>query len=234
MTEEERQDQAGEYVLGTLTAEERAAFERVLVSDPALQAQVRFWEAQMISLTDMIPEVAPSARVWRNIERAIGPETVPVAPTAANDDLRLLRRSRARWRGIAATAGAIAAGLGLFVGLGRFEQPGASYLAVVNRGGELPALVVAVDTRAGLVTVRSLAAERPANRSLQLWYIAAAGGAPRSLGLVDQPRRQEPLPAVARGDLAGGTIAVSVEPEGGSTTGGPTGPVIYSGKLIQE
>ena len=34
--------------------------------------------------------------------------------------------------------------------------------------------------------------------------------------------------------LAGGTFAVSVEPEGGSPTGLPTGPVVYSGKLIRE
>jgi anti-sigma-K factor RskA len=92
-----------------------------------------------------------------------------------------------------------------------------------------------VDTRAGLVTVRSVGAETPADHSLELWYIAAAGGTPRSLGLVDQKRRQAVLPAAARtGDLAGATLAVSVEPPGGSKTGAPTGPVIYSGKLIQD
>ena len=32
----------------------------------------------------------------------------------------------------------------------------------------------------------------------------------------------------------GATFAVSVEPPGGSTTGGPTGPVVYSGKLVRE
>jgi anti-sigma-K factor RskA len=29
-----------------------------------------------------------------------------------------------------------------------------------------------------------------------------------------------------------GVIAVSVEPEGGSPSGAPTGPVIYTGRLI--
>lgn len=233
MTGEERQSQAGEYVLGTLPLDERDAFERAMVSDPALRDAVRFWEERLVSLTALIPEIAPPARTWRAIERSIGPN--PVIPVAANDDVRLLRRSRARWRGVAATAMALAAGLALFIGTGQLGEKGASYLAVVNRGGELPALVVAVDTRAGLVTVRSVAAETPANRVLELWYIAATGGAPRSLGLVDQARRQAVLPPVARsGDLAGATLAVSVEPPGGSKTGAPTGPVIYSGKLIAE
>ena len=59
-------------------------------------------------------------------------------------------------------------------------------------------------------------------------------GAPRSLGLIaangatviDRKR----LPASL---LKGGTaaLAVSVEPPGGSTTGAPTGPVVYAGKL---
>jgi anti-sigma-K factor RskA len=31
-----------------------------------------------------------------------------------------------------------------------------------------------------------------------------------------------------------GVIAVSVEPPGGSPSGQPTGPVIYTGKLIAE
>ena len=29
------------------------------------------------------------------------------------------------------------------------------------------------------------------------------------------------------------TLAVSLEPEGGSPTGAPTGPVLFAGKLIQ-
>ena len=69
---------------------------------------------------------------------------------------------------------------------------------------------------------------------LELWYVAA-GQAPRSIGLLDRPETRAALPAVARGgDITGATLAVSVEPPGGSTTGAPTGPVVYSGKLIRE
>ena len=82
--------------------------------------------------------------------------------------------------------------------------------------------------------VQSVAAEFPPDRSLELWLIEGAQ-APRSLGTMDDGLNNLILPAVARsGDLAGSTLAVSIEPRGGSRTGAPTGPVIYTGKLVRE
>ncbi len=43
-----------------------------------------------------------------------------------------------------------------------------------------------------------------------------------------------PVPAALRQGAEGGSLAVSVEPKGGSPTGSPTGPVIYSGKLVRD
>ncbi len=254
MSEQEREARAGEYVIGTLPADERTAFERDLQGDPALQAMVHAWEEGLAGLADLVPDEAPDPQVWAALERTLERMTRrdianPAAP--APDYLSLaanaaaLSRSRARWRATAAVMTAMAAALALFVASTIWRETslqktglrdhGTSYLAVVNRGGDLPALVVQVDTASGVVHVRSVAAETPTGRSLELWYIAAAGGAPRSLGLVDRPTRDAAIPAVAQGgNLAGGTLAVSVEPQGGSTTGGPSGPVVYSGKLIQD
>lgn len=241
---EEREARAGEYVIGTMPADEREAFERELPSVPALQAAVRAWEERLADLVSLVPDQTPDPAVWAALERALERKTQrESASTAAPEYLSAaamagsllpLRRSRARWRGAAAAMTALAAGLALFVTSTVWRDKGTSYLAVINRGGDLPALVVEVDTGAGVVHVRSLAAETPTGRSLELWLIAP-GGTPRSLGLVDQPRRDRAMPAAAKGgDLAGATLAVSVEPKGGSTTGGPTGPVIYSGKLLPE
>jgi anti-sigma-K factor RskA len=109
------------------------------------------------------------------------------------------------------------------------------YVAVVNRGGDLPALIVRVDTGEGVVRVRPLAAETPSGRSLELWYIGVDRQA-RSLGTLDDPNRAITLPAVAQqaGPVEGATLAVTVEPPGGSPTGTATGPIVYSGRLIRE
>jgi len=70
-------------------------------------------------------------------------------------------------------------------------------------------------------------------RVLELWSVPP-DGAPRSLGLISADGStvlsRDRLPPTL---LKGGTqaLAVSVEPPGGSTTGAPTGPVVYAGQL---
>ena len=76
-----------------------------------------------------------------------------------------------------------------------------------------------------------VAAKAPSGRSLELWYIGD-DKTPRAMGLVDKEPATMAMPADAT--PSGATLAVSVEPPGGSTTGGPTGPVVYSGQLIRE
>jgi anti-sigma-K factor RskA len=57
---------------------------------------------------------------------------------------------------------------------------------------------------------------------------------PQSLGLVDAVLK---IPAMRLGgpngkNLENTMLAISLEPEGGSPTGEPTGPIVFSGKLI--
>jgi anti-sigma-K factor RskA len=71
--------------------------------------------------------------------------------------------------------------------------------------------------------------------SLELWALPK-GGKPKSLGLVASADKSVmQLPAVA--DLALGNVpvlAISLEPKGGSPTGLPTGPVLYSGPCVKD
>lgn len=223
--------QAAEYVLGTLPHAERVAFARALATDVGLQAAVARWQAHLAPLDDTTPEVAPPAGLWLRIRAA-------VAPATEDGRVKDLTRSLRRWRVGAIGASALAAGLALALGLGRVlpaDPEAGQYVAVVNRGGELPALVVRVDTRRGLAEVRSVAMDVPREKSLELWYIAD-GGAPRSLGLVEPGRASMPMPNAVR-DAAGldkAVLAVTVEPSGGAPGGVPTGPVVYSGKLFRD
>lgn len=228
---------AGEYVLGTLTATERAAFARALEGDASLRALVAGWEIRLAPLAGSIPGLEPAPRVWRGIEERIGGPPGARSPSG-DGGARLLRLERGlrRWRIAAGVAGALAAGLALFIAVPRPGADGRQYLAVVDRGGALPALIVRVDLADGSVQVRSLAAEAPPDRSLQLWYVGA-NAPPRSLGLLTEADRLSlpaALPAALRGATEGATLAVSVEPKGGSPTGSPTGPVVYSGRLVRE
>jgi anti-sigma-K factor RskA len=222
---------AGEYVLGTLTADERAEAARRLQDDPAFRAEVEDWQRRLLPLTASVAPVAPAPTVWRAVERAIAGRPAP-----ANDNLGLLAMSRARWRSAAVALGALAAALALFVADRDFLRPpapaGASYVAAVNRGGDLPALIVRVDLATHSVSVRPVEAEAPAGKSLELWYVAA-GQSPKSMGVIQQGRGIR-MAAPADMPVKDTILAVSVEPPGGSPTGAPTGPVIYKGQLIAE
>ena len=70
-----------------------------------------------------------------------------------------------------------------------------------------------------------------AGKSLELWILPPSGN-PRSLGLLANRRLSLPLDGTAAADLAQGALAVSLEPAGGSPTGLPTGPVLYSGPVL--
>ena len=232
-----RDGEAAEYVLGTLPAAERDAFVRELVTDPGLRALVQDWEERLAPLAEGIASVTPSAALWPAIVAATvepGGATV-VGLAAATAEIARLKRSRSVWRTATTLAGAMAASLALFIVSepSTPPMPAAGLVAVVNRSGELPALIVRVDPRAGIVQVRALGAETPADRSLELWSIVS-GEAPRSLGLVAQGLAKVSLPAQDRPRLDGATIAVTVEQPGGSPDGTPKGPVVYSGKLVSE
>lgn len=217
---------AAEYVLGTLDPEDREAVVREAARDPAARARIRAWERRLAPLAEMVPAETPPLGLRAAVLRAL-----PASGRGADvHQLDMLRARLRRWRMIAGGAGLLAAGLALFVAVGPSLRPqDGRYLAVVQGGGALPALIVRVDTRTGIAEVRPIQAETPANRSLELWYVGAQG--PKPLGLISADRSRVQLPAGAPPD---GVIAVSVEPPGGSPTGQPTGPVVYTGKLLAE
>ena len=81
-----------------------------------------------------------------------------------------------------------------------------------------------------LSIVRPVAAKAPSGKSLELWYIERVKS-PKSMGVVSGGNDPIKMPLPAGISLEKATFAVTVEPKGGSPTGDPTGPVIYSGQL---
>ena len=73
--------------------------------------------------------------------------------------------------------------------------------------------------------------QEPADQSLQLWALPQAGGA-KSLGVLGG---DPVIKLTALGnDVNVPTLAISLEPKGGvPSAGGPTGPVLFKGSMIQ-
>jgi anti-sigma-K factor RskA len=220
--------QAAEYVLGTLPADERRAFEALLAHDPAARQAVENWQRHLLPLNDVLNDVEPPAHIWQAIETALP------ASAATPPSLLLLRRSRNRWRTGAIVMGALAAGFAAVSVDHLLKTPreaAGSYVAVVNRTGDQPALIIRVDLATRTVFVRHVATSVPEGRSLELWYIGNHL-APKSMGLVDKIDRSISLPEGAQIEKA--NFAVTIEPLGGSPSGAPTGPIVYSGQLLKE
>jgi anti-sigma-K factor RskA len=217
---------AAEAALGLLGPDERRRAELRLARDPDLAAEVVRWEARFAALGETVPEVAPPAHVWSAIERQIAPPVVQRTPEAAGG----LWSSLAFWRGLTSLslAGAIAA-VALVVAA---PEPTPMPLVAALSPADGATFVIAVDQSAGMLRVMPVSLSSTDETVPELWIIPE-GLAPISLGVV--PAEGMPEHAVDPDMMphfqTGATMAITMEPPGGSPTGAPTGPVVASGVL---
>jgi anti-sigma-K factor RskA len=118
----------------------------------------------------------------------------------------------------------------------KVEVPAPSrFVAVLQGNPSAPAFIMTVDLAQRSLTVRRVSAEEQAGKSYELWLVSDKYPAPRSLGLIGAREfTQVPaLQAYDRNTIENATFAVSLEPEGGSPTGVATGPVLFSGRLLE-
>jgi anti-sigma-K factor RskA len=219
----------GEYVLGLLPAEERTALARRIAAEPELQRELRQWQSRFTGLDAEFVEAAPPARVWSRIE-----DRLFAAPRAQAASVGWWQ-SLLFWRSLAGAAAAVAiVAVAIDLTLPQRIVPPASTEYVA---GLLPQVegavqfVALLDSGKGALTLLGVAGQAAApDRDYELWYINGSEP-PVSLGVVPgAATTQITLDARARQAIgAGTTLAVSLEPKGGSKTGVPTGPVVSAG-----
>lgn len=210
---------AAEYVLGVLDLAERLAVERRLRSEPQLVARITDWQSRFAPLNVVYAPVrAPD--LMPQIEARLFPETPKSAVISLVGRWSFLR---------GALVGLVI--VGLAVAIVSITQP---------RDPEVPVIVAQVTLEADLTTetgdlvvmaawvaetqtlslTRLSGGDAGPGQDYEVWVIAP-DTAPVSLGLF----RGTEI-ALAADVAEGWTLAVSLEPEGGSTTGAPTGPVL--------
>jgi len=186
-----------------------------------------------------------------------GPEPKKVERSA---DVISLENRVKRWRGMTLGVGALAAVFALYIALwqlapelippqlrppaagmmARLEAPARlqqdRLVAVLQQDPTAPAFLLTLDTQHRNLIVRRVSATPEAGRSYELWLISSRFPAPRSLGIVGNDEfTQRALSGNYDVDtLRGATYAVSLEPAGGSPSGVPTGPVLFTGKAVES
>jgi anti-sigma-K factor RskA len=111
----------------------------------------------------------------------------------------------------------------------------AQYVALLQTDATSPAFILTVDAATKNFTVRKVGAEQPPGKSYELWIVSDKLQRPRSLGVIgsNEFTTRALLAAYDPDTVNQATYAVTVEPEGGSPTGSATGPIVFTGKLIE-
>ncbi|MGH8462043.1 MAG: anti-sigma factor [Stenotrophobium sp.] len=240
-----RQMLAAEYVLGTLQGRARARFERLLAGDAWLRDEVHGWEARLGELSKAYTPETPRPLVWASINYRINADAKKVRPIRP---AAVAPSSRGPWRAWAllSTAASLALAIGLWQQVQtppqietrtvRIEVPVKSpmpYVAILQPAKSQAKWMVSIypDRHVIKVAAAGRYAVDAQAHSLQLWLLEKSG--PRSLGLLPLQGQGEltmPADVQVAGDL---TLAVSLEPNGGSRTGKPTGPVLLAAPAIR-
>lgn len=225
---------AAEYALGLLDGADQSQAAARAQRDRLFAAEVARWCGRLAPLLDEVAPAAPPRSSWDAINRATS------ANGGANDNVAELKRRVRIWRAFSGGASAIAAALALVL----LFQPPASQApparpqvapmvaSLASDTGE-PMLMATWDpVSERLIIAAANDMPAPSGRSHEVWLIPA-GGSPMKVGMLPQTARMHmQVPDEIADELRrGATLAVSVEPAGGSPTGLPTGPVIASGEL---
>jgi anti-sigma-K factor RskA len=226
---------AAEYVLGSLDDEERRAVAMRRRNDPALDRAIKAWEARLGPLGHSVPGIAPPPHIFPRLADRLWANPIP-----------LVRPPRSR-RALVAAAFALAACLALLVVWPRDLSGFPSTLtAQLQRSAVAGAVLddgtnvwtpfrfeVSLDFRSSTMVVSPVAAAPSPTQHYQLWLLPQDSGPPISLGMIvlPQPTTSPWLATYPPDGLVQTTLAVSLEPAGGSTTGKPSGPLVFVGKL---
>jgi anti-sigma-K factor RskA len=225
---------AAEYVLGVLEADEAASVEALAAREEAVVISIEQWQRRLAPLALAVAPVPPPDSLWPRVAAAIGgfPQAAEEPPRAAVAAFprRSAWNSLALWRAATAAAVALAA---VFAGIAFIQRPApgpqlAAALAPINAPGPVFLAEAQPD---GSILVRPLTSVSvESGKDLELWALPQGATRVVSLGV---------LPAIGRTvrpsqfAQAATQLLVSLEPQGGSPSGQPTGPVLFAGRLTR-
>ncbi len=185
--------------------------------------------------------------------------SAPAAPVDTSNIIQLSARAR-RWRNVATFATAIAAALVAMVATQLYAPdrlpdglrpkvrtqvvevkttvvppPSGQFVALLQKDSASPAFILTVDGASKNFTVRRVGATPEPGKSFELWLVSDKLPGARSLGVIGgNDFTTRPALSAYDADIVNqATFAVTLEPEGGSPTGVATGPIVYTGKLIE-
>lgn len=217
-TQRLRRALAADYAIGLMPTAARRRFEQLLLDDAELRVELAKWQESLASLNEPLVEVPVPDRVWTTINARIEPQELHVPA------------KRPFWNWLRVTVAVCSLLVAVTLGI-LYNRDSSQYSATLLSASAQPALRIKAHDDYLQVEPLTLAAVAPGH-SLELWAVPA-DGKPISLGVIPAGGKGRVALSEKQHALLGKPIAlaVSLEPEGGSPTGQPTGPVLYQGAL---
>jgi anti-sigma-K factor RskA len=209
---------AGEYVLGLLDAAQTREVADALANNRQLRDAVSFWEQKLHPLSALAAPADPPLGTW---------DAIAARLQTANPPATSWWNGAAPWKWATAGLAAAAAALVLYIAS---PNSAPQLVAGLHPPNQEAANWVVTTGPTGLSLLAVSPENPPPKRVFELWASVKPGAPMRAIGVI--PADGELRVAVLPRDLGpGATIAISVEPPGGSPTGLPTGPVAFIGVL---
>ncbi|HEV7165819.1 MAG TPA: anti-sigma factor [Gammaproteobacteria bacterium] len=215
---------AGEYVLGVLTGGARRRFERLLMERPALRSELSAWEERFAAWNLKLAPVDPPGYLWWRILGRVRADARPRREAVRNTF----------WRTWAVAATVVLAVLVVTQRILPSAEHKAAAFALVSDAKGQPLWLISVHPEANRIDMKAVSPNPPpAGKSYELWMLPGSGnpvpmGLMNSDGLASETVTPELLAKLA----AAKGLAISLEPQGGSPTGLPTGPVLWTAAIV--
>lgn len=207
------------YVLGGMRGLARLRFQKLISTESLVRTTVWHWEQHLNPLAASLPATSPRAEVWQKIQRRLG----WLAP-----EQTVSRNVRPFWLSLATAASLL---LAVVLLQPMLTAPVKTEVAIIQTN-EAKALWLVSRQEQQLVFKATAAVSAAAENDYQLWMLPADGQPPISLGILPQQGESTAQWPVAAKGIEIAALAVSFEPLGGSPTGQPTGPVLFTAEIM--
>jgi len=239
---------AADYVMGLLDSVAEAAADERLETDESFQRAVNGWRKRLGDFDISAPPVTPTAQLWQRIVQSTKADRAAVVPAGMRGATRgaTLWHNLRFWR-VTGLIGTAAALIFAFIAIGSIttsKHLRRDLVALAQRKPVYVAVLVSDATREVGAVVNAFANGRveliplktidvPQGRTLQVWTLWDRAVGPKPVGLTGQSRaidlNLDELPETVANQL----FEITLEPEGGSPTGRPTGPILFKGNTAK-
>ena len=229
---------AGEFALGVLEGEERAAALREALSNASFATAVRWWERRLGAMAERAGSAEPSPAVWRAIEAGVAGRGQTGEPAPFEAPVR----GPSGWSvalalsGFAAAAAALLLYLNTPSGVQKPPSPAVpsseQLIVQLSDGDSGRKFSARIDTARDQLFMTVSGLEAAPGKAPELWVIPA-GGNPTSLGAIPQSGDfQRGLSTRERRLLVeGAALAVTFEDRSDLRHAAPTMPILLAGPL---